>query len=296
MRQTAINSRLGADAKSLAGSIQRESVVGTWFNTNRTSPEIAKVELTYSAEDMVIRVYGAENDATIDWGEAAVAPHASPDRPNEMTGFEAHFESAVVERHLAANLKLGVLVIQCYNRERDVEQGRSYFTREFFHQRIESFSEPFNGVAGDSSSLPYVKAGDCLENTADPLAVNVDLAPHLGTWRNTYQHTRGISHLELLRDGDGFLVHAHGVATERNWGAVSAVAYADGVGSRNPSGFFAKYDFGFIEMQLAANFNKGLLIVAAYNHFNDDSGRADYFTREFFYHQQPSAYAQDQNS
>ena len=43
MRQTAINSRLGADAKSLAGSIQRESVVGTWFNTNRTSPEIAKV-------------------------------------------------------------------------------------------------------------------------------------------------------------------------------------------------------------------------------------------------------------
>ncbi len=289
MRQIAINGRLGADANSPAGSIQREGIVGMWFNTNRTSPKIAKVELAYSAEDMMIRAYGAENDATNDWGEAAVAPHVSPDRPNEMTGFEAHFKSEAVERHLAANLKLGVLVIQCYKHVRGTDQDGSYFTREFFHQRIENFSEPCGGDgAGDSSAWPYVKASDWLENT-DALTDGVDLTPYLGTWRNTYRHTRGISHLELLRDGDEFLVHAYGIAAQRDWGTVIALAYAQTVGSRDPSGFFAKYDFEFMEMQLAANFNKGLLIVAAYNRFKDGSSRADYFTREFFYHEHPSA-------
>jgi hypothetical protein len=137
--------------------------------------------------------------------------------------------------------------------------------------------------------LPYSKADDWLENRGDPSASNIELTPYLGTWRNTYRHTRGISHLDLLRNGDIFLIHAHGVAAQRDWGAVSASAYGDNVGSRHPTGFLAKYDFDFMEMQLAANFNKGLLIVASYNRFHDGSGRADYFTREFFYHQQPSA-------
>jgi hypothetical protein len=47
--------------------------------------------------------------------------------------------------------------------------------------------------------------------------------------------------------------------------------------------FFAVYDFDFMRMFLAANMNKGLLIIASYNTFRDGSGRSNYFSREFFY-------------
>ncbi len=286
MSQSEVKTHLGPNTDSAIGSIHREGIVGTWFNTNRTVHEIAKIELTSTADNWLIRAYGHEDDTTNDWGEVPVAPHVTPDRPHEMIGFEAHFESEAIGRHLAANLKYGVLVIQCYKHVRGTDQDGSYFTREFFHQRLDDFSEPDRGVV-DDNALPSVKASDCLDNTADALDAGADLTPYLGIWRNTHRHTRGISHLELLSDGDEVLVHAHGVAAQRDWGAVSALAYSEGVSSRDPSGFFAKYEFEFLEMQLAANFNKGLLIVAAYSRFKDGSGRADYFTREFFYHERP---------
>lgn len=287
MSHIEINMQPGPGTNSSAESIQRQGVVGTWFNTNRASSEIARVDLTYGADDWMIRAYSVEHGATNDWGEVRLAPHVSPDRPREMIGFEARFESETVERHLAANLKYGVLVIQCYKHVKGSGAGAGHFTREFFHQRIEDSSEP-GGDGEKDSALHGAQAGDWLANSADTPTGGADLTPYLGTWRNTWRHTRGISHLALLRDGDGFLVHAHGVASDRPWGAVSAWAYADNVGSPDPSGFFATYDFEFKEMRLAANFNKGLLIVAAYNRFHDNSGRADYFTREFFYHEQPS--------
>ena len=49
------------------------------------------------------------------------------------------------------------------------------------------------------------------------------------------------------------------------------------------AGFLAVYDFDFMQMSLAANMNKGLLIIASYNTFRDGSGRSNYFSREFFY-------------
>ena len=66
------------------------------------------------------------------------------------------------------------------------------------------------------------------------------------------------------------------------------VPYAENVSSRQPSGFFADYDFGFMELRLAANFNKGLLIVAGFSRFRSGDARSNYFTREFFYHERAS--------
>jgi hypothetical protein len=282
-----------ADTDLSAPTDMSVGMVGTWFNTNRVAPEIAKVELAQANEFLLIRAYGAHDGAAVEWGEARAVPFAAPGQPGAVTGFEACFDADGVERHLAANLKLGVLVIQCYTHFRNVERG-SYFTREFFHQRIESACDPAGGpadsaAADDGAALPYVQAGDRRKPGAKPPAGRVDLSPYLGIWRNTYRHTRAASHLELLRDDDGYLVHAFGVAAPRDWGAVRAVAYADDVGSQRPAGFFADYDFGFMDTRLAANFNQGLLIVAAYNRFRDDSGRANFFTREFFYHEQPFA-------
>jgi hypothetical protein len=47
--------------------------------------------------------------------------------------------------------------------------------------------------------------------------------------------------------------------------------------------FRATYDFGFLETRLEANLSLGLLVIANLNTFRDDSGRSNYFSREFFY-------------
>ncbi|MEO8496298.1 MAG: hypothetical protein ABI614_14605 [Planctomycetota bacterium] len=279
------------ETESPDGTSASADMVGTWFNTNRDAPEIAKVVVVQEDDNLLIRVYALDDGRTVDWGEARAIPHASPGQPDEVTGFEACFEVGGIERRLAANLKLGVLVIQCYNRIYQSERG-GYFTREFFHQRSEGTSDapraPLENST-DGSALPYVKAGDRLVPGATPLTAIVDLEPHFGTWRNTNRHTRSASHLELLRDSVGYLVHGFGIDAPQDWGAVRAIAFSDDVSSPRAAGFFADYDFKFMELRWAANFNKGLLIVAAFNRFNDDSGRSNYFTREFFYHERRSA-------
>ncbi len=52
---------------------------------------------------------------------------------------------------------------------------------------------------------------------------------------------------------------------------------------RQAAAFSAVYDFGFEEVRLQANVKLGVLVVASFNRFRDESGRSNYFGREFFY-------------
>jgi hypothetical protein len=78
-------------------------------------------------------------------------------------------------------------------------------------------------------------------------------------------------------------LNAFGAGAPRDWGKVVAVPHAGGVDAHDLAGFLAVYDFDFMQMSLAANVNKGLLIIASYNTFRDGSARSNYFSREFFY-------------
>src|SRR5262249_51443279 len=67
-----------------------------------------------------------------------------------------------------------------------------------------------------------------------------------------------------------------------DWGQTRAVTHVSGLGSREISGFTARYDFGLSVLSLAANPAPGLLIIASFSTF-DGSGRSSYFTRDFFH-------------
>lgn len=258
-------------------------LLGTWLNTNAESPEIVKAVLASTANGLMIRVYGADNSATVEWGQAPVAAYVSPEKPQEIGGFEAHLDSQGLQRLLAANLKLGVLVIQCYVRHSGGESP-NYFTREFFHKQTGRSNETAPVSASSSiHTVPSMKAADVAEGQSASVSDCVELDDYLGIWHNTCPQTRTFSHLKLMRDGTGYLVHVFAVSAPADWGAVPVVPFAESVDSRKASGFFADYTFGFMQMRLAANFNKGLLIVAGYSQFRDGDGRASYFTREFFY-------------
>jgi hypothetical protein len=135
--------------------------------------------------------------------------------------------------------------------------------------------------------IRYLREADRLAAGAGlPAAADLDLRPLAGRWENTNPASRGIVRLEVTVRGGGLWVRAFGAAqpAPRDWGEVAAgPLFSDSLLSLKGHGFFARYDFGFLESHLQTNLSQGLLIVAAFNVFKDGSGRANYFSREFFH-------------
>lgn len=111
----------------------------------------------------------------------------------------------------------------------------------------------------------------------------VDLSYFLGTWINTYKHTGSIRRFVLDQNGEGYTIAAYVSEGIGGLGTVEVVPFAPRVDSQEADGFMARYDFGFLEMSLAAYYTKGLIVVSQYTRFKDGSGRPDYFNREFFF-------------
>jgi hypothetical protein len=135
------------------------------------------------------------------------------------------------------------------------------------------------------TTLQSVRADDQLGELASSPPGEIDVAPLLGTWWATDKATDSVVRLELAERADSFVVHAFGACTPApcDWGERPAVPYAATVGSRDAMAFSAVYDFGFMETLLAAYMKGGILVLDTFNIFKDGSGRASYFTREFFH-------------
>ena len=116
-------------------------------------------------------------------------------------------------------------------------------------------------------------------------AGEVDPSPMFGTWLNTDKNTGGVVRMELRESGGRFAGQAWGAGSPElfDWGESAATAHAASVGSREGMAFSARYDFGFVETYLAAYTKSGILVLDTFNTFKDGSGRANYFTREFFH-------------
>ena len=106
----------------------------------------------------------------------------------------------------------------------------------------------------------------------------------LGTWINSNLDTSSIARVEIS-EASGKLqlqVFAMGPDGLIDWGPSDAHVFAAGPTSQAGVGFTCNYDFGFAEARLQAMIMKGLLVMAQFHLFKDDSGRADYFLREYF--------------
>ena len=114
---------------------------------------------------------------------------------------------------------------------------------------------------------------------------HIDPGIFVGNWTTTNQQTQGIARL-IVREMDGrLLVQAFGATPPSlcDWGEAPAAVFAVGPDSSAPRAFTARFDLGFKEVCLQAKVKKGVLVVANFNRFSDGSGRAAFFSREFFY-------------
>ena len=108
----------------------------------------------------------------------------------------------------------------------------------------------------------------------------VDISTLLGAWTNSNSQTEWIKRFTLSKKGSIFTIHVHGAAEPFDWGEVEAVPYMDNIGEL---AFHAVYELETFNSLLAANTNKGLIIIAAFNRFKNGSGRSNFLCREFYF-------------
>ena len=107
----------------------------------------------------------------------------------------------------------------------------------------------------------------------------------LGTWYATDKEAAGVARLELAEADEAVVVRAFGDADAQpyDWGEVHATVYGNSPTATDAMAFSAVYDFGFMTTLLAAYAKQGILVLDTFTTFKDDSGRADFFSREFFH-------------
>jgi hypothetical protein len=253
--------------------------LGTWENVYPETGEIASVEISRHADRLVLRAFGMDDGTRLDWGEIEIAPHASGPKSAELAGFQGLFDFGFLQVRLAANIKLGVLVIQSYNTYLDGSGRPNYYRREFFARTNDGQGARPDLAWGDSefqaglSGPPEVGGG--------PLSTTVaDLSRLVGNWHNTNAATRWLRSFTLSHEGGSFVLHATGARDPHDWGKRVVTGYRDNIGEL---AFHVAFQLSHHEAILAANTNKGLIVVAGFYRFEAGRPASDFLCREFFH-------------
>jgi hypothetical protein len=107
-----------------------------------------------------------------------------------------------------------------------------------------------------------------------------------GRWVKTSDAPQWIESVDVEADGDGLRIRVRGGTTELSppdWGTAPSLAVYGGSmtgGDARAGGFVARYELDGLEVDLQANLNLGLLVVATF--VRPRAPFAPRFTREFF--------------
>jgi hypothetical protein len=131
------------------------------------------------------------------------------------------------------------------------------------------------------TAAELTRARERFDGDAGPL----DLAPLAGRWITFSEETEGIAEVEVATAGGDVTARVLGSGHRGpvDWGKTPARVFAGDVAGGEVWGFRASYDHGYERVELFGYLNRGLLCVEAGTTFADESGRAPYFTRSFYF-------------
>ena len=132
--------------------------------------------------------------------------------------------------------------------------------------------------------MQFAQVCDRVETDAATAAGPLDVTALRGDWLNSNPDTSGIARMVMTEAGGKLSLQVYGVGPEGliDWGTADVEVLMSSPSSRTVAGFTCLYDFGFAETRLQAMIMKGLIVLAIFHSFKDDSQRADYFVREYF--------------
>jgi len=131
------------------------------------------------------------------------------------------------------------------------------------------------------SNIQFAQLSDHIN--CEPIT-KIDPKALIGHWINSNPDTNSIARINIT-EANGQLqlqVFAVGPDGPIDWGKANAEVFASGPASSTGAGFTCTYDFAFAEARFQAMIMKGLLVLAQFHIFKDDSKRASYFLREYF--------------
>lgn len=137
-------------------------------------------------------------------------------------------------------------------------------------------------MKGEFAKLQFAQLSDRVEVNGQETAMDTRALP--GVWINSNPNTSGIARM-VMSETDGKLslqVFAIGPDGLIDWGSAGVKVFAGLPTSKAGAGFTCNFDFGFAETELQGMIMKGLLVLAQFHRFKDNSKRADFFVREYF--------------
>jgi hypothetical protein len=140
-----------------------------------------------------------------------------------------------------------------------------------------------------TESLEFKQSSHLNPQLSDPATHALNADKLVGRWLNTDSSTEGLSELVIEQDGARFSVSATGIGADGpvEWPKTAAkpLANLEEEGGQRTIALTAVFDFGFMTAETQIRVNKGVLVIVVFHTFRDDSGRASYVNREFFYRQ-----------
>lgn len=271
------------DQWEIAGAPARSSgpdlsvTTGKWLNTNSESLGITRVISSIRDEALRLQPFGASAEGLCNWGEVKVGQvYADSVSSGRAMAFTTIYDFGFMQSHLQANVNLGLLVLAAFNTFRDGSGRSNYFSREFYRQVDASTSDWVGPAPGDHG---FARAEEQVPSRA-PAPLDPKLL--VGSWQNTNRQSKGVAHLRVSRAG-ALSVFGAAQPSPVAWGEVTCEWFAKDPASTEAMAFSATYNLGFMQTHVQANVKQGVLVVAWFTQFNDDSGRSNYFSREFYY-------------
>lgn len=134
-----------------------------------------------------------------------------------------------------------------------------------------------------------VKLAERLERPdLSPPRPRIAVEAFAGAWKKTNEKPQWIDSLNVETSGDDVYVTIFGSSppSPRSWGRAKAeTIYSGGIatGDARAGAFTTGYRFDDFDVEVQANLNLGLLVVATFVRFRETGALYDRFTREFFY-------------
>ncbi len=130
--------------------------------------------------------------------------------------------------------------------------------------------------------MQFAQLSDRVETITQDTPMDVQALP--GVWINSNPNTSGIARMVMSEAGGKLSLQVFAVGPEGliDWGSADVKVFAGQPTSKIGAGFTCLFDFGFAETELQGMIMKGLLVLAQFHRFKDDTKRADFFVREYY--------------